>query len=79
MGHFGNRRQLEVDCTRAIVNGDPLVVRRAQVVCLLCDWVAEALEVSRRLHHLDQGALDSPHQCLVIHRLSAERAASFVY
>ena len=61
------------------MNGHASGVRRPQIIGLLNDRFAEALELSRRFHHLDERALDSPHQGLVVDGLPAERAASFVY
>jgi hypothetical protein len=51
---------------RAIVDRQPLVVERLEVIRLLGDWIAEALEVSRRVHHFYERIFDSPGKALII-------------
>jgi hypothetical protein len=74
----GKRWPIELHGACAMLNREPLVVRRLEVVRLLSDRVADVFEVPGCFHHFYQRGLDPAGKSLVVDRLSAERAASLV-
>src|SRR5207247_10598502 len=62
----------------SIADREPLVVCCLEVIRLLGERVAKALEVSSCPQHLDERAFDSLSQALLVHDLAADGAASLV-
>ena len=76
VGRGGKGRQGERVRAPAAREGQAFVVRGGEVVRLLGDRVAEALQLSRCLQDVHERTLDAQGQLPFIDRLSAERTAS---
>ena len=59
-----------------MLNRETLPMRCLEIVALLDDGVAEALEISRRVHHVHECALDLACETLVVHGLTTQRAVA---
>ena len=75
-GGVGHRRDLELQRRARDRKSPTPLVSTLEAIRLLEDRIAEALQIAGRFHHLDERALDSSRQHLLVDLLSAERAAS---